>query len=280
MTEPYAGSGAPAALPVCPRHPDRVAYVRCQRCGNPTCPECQRPAAVGIQCVSCVAQSAREHPTTRTVLGGRQGGQTPVVTLTLLVSCVLIWLLQQSSMGTEIFQRFALAPGIGWHEPWRFLTSAFLHGPLIHIGFNMLALWMLGPYLEGLLGRARFLALYLISALGGSVAFVLVNPVNSMGAVVGASGAIFGLFAALIVLNRALGRSTGGIAVTLALNAALPILYPDTIAWQAHIGGFVTGLVLAALFAKVRGNAAAAYAGSAAVTAGLAALGAARYFLG
>ena len=82
------------------------------------------------------------------------------------------------------------------------------------------------------------------------------------------------------MLNRALGRSTGGIAVTLALNAVLPFLYPNTIAWQAHVGGFVTGLVVAALFAKVRGNAAAAYAGSAAVTAGLAALGAARYLLG
>ena len=280
MTEPYAGPGAPAPLPVCPRHPDRVAYVRCQRCGNPTCPECQRPAAVGVQCVSCVAQSAKEHPRTRTVLGARDGRPTPYVTMVLIALCSGIWLLEQVSRSGWLFQTFALAPVIGKEEPWRFLTSAFLHGPLIHILFNMFALWMLGGYLEPLLGRVRFLVLYLLSALGGSVAYVLLNPINSYGGVVGASGAVFGLFGAVIVLNKALGRATSGIGLTLALNAALPILYPGTIAWEAHVGGFITGLALAAIFAKARANQALAYGGAAAVTALVTAAGVARYALG
>lgn len=279
MTEPYAGPGAPA--PVCPRHPDRISYVRCQRCGNPTCPECQRAAAVGVQCVSCVAQSAREHPTTKTVLGARTGdrGSRPILTLILIAACVGIWLLEQASRSDEIFYRFALSPAIGEEEPWRFVTSAFLHGPPMHILFNMFALWMLGSYLEPLLGRVRFLILYLVSAIGGGVAYILLNPVTATSGVVGASGAVFGLFGALIVLNRALGRSTQGIMLNLAINAALPLLYPN-IAWQAHVGGFLTGLLLAFVFERGRRNAAVAYGGAAAVTGAIVAAGVARYLTG
>ncbi len=271
--------GGSAVPPVCPRHPDRVSYVRCQRCGNPTCPECQRPAAVGVQCVSCVAQSAAAAPTTRTVLGGRDIRHTPLVTIVLIGLCVGIWLIEQGSRSGWIFQTFALAPGIGRSEPWRFLTSAFLHGPLMHIAFNMFALWMLGGYLEPLLGRARFLLLYLVSALGGSVAYVLLTPIDSYSGVVGASGAVFGLFGAVIVLNRALGRHTGGIWVNLAINAVLPLIYPN-IAWQAHVGGLLTGMALALAFARGRRSPAIAYGGAAAVTAVVTAAAVARYALG
>lgn len=250
MTQP-AGPHPPPGPPVCPRHPDREAYVRCQRCDRPTCPECQRPAAVGIQCVDCLRDQARDVRQPRTVFGGRVSGGRPVVTLTLIGLNVVAYLLQRTV--PEFTGAFAFAPFVAMEQPWRFLTSAFLHSPsmFLHIAFNMYALWLLGPYLENVLGRLRFAALYLVSAVGGSVGFLLLtspaDPSWFFGAV-GASGAVFGLFAAVIVVNRRLGRRMGQIGVVIAINAVLPILFP-VIAWEAHLGGAVTGAVLAATFA-------------------------------
>jgi membrane associated rhomboid family serine protease len=146
-------------------------------------------------------------------------------------------------------------------EPWRFLTAAFAHaqGQPLHILFNMFALYQIGSYLEPMLGRVRFASLYLISAIGGSVGYLLLAtpPGNIVElqrgnawviGTVGASGAVFGLFAALLVLNRHMGRSSAGIVAVLAINAVLGFVIPG-IAWQAHLGGAVTGAVLAALIA-------------------------------
>ncbi|MFN8099765.1 MAG: rhomboid family intramembrane serine protease [Dermatophilaceae bacterium] len=274
MSEPAAYPSGVGAPPVCPRHPERVAYVRCQRCHRPVCPECQRPAAVGVQCVDCVQEAARAAPRTTTVLGGRPSAGGPMVTMALIGICVALWLAQQAS--PRVLQELAFAPSIGEHEPWRFLTSAFLHGPLVHILFNMVALWMLGPYAEALLGRARYLALYLLSALGGTVAYLLLTPLTSNAALVGASGAVFGLFGAIIVLNRSRGLATQGIWVNLAINAVLPVFYP-TIAWQAHIGGFLTGMLLAFVFARARRSAVLAWGPAAAVALALVGVAAARY---
>ena len=252
---PGAGQ-QPAGPSVCPRHPDREAYVKCQRCGRPACPECQRPAAVGIQCVDCVREAARTAPTTRTVFGGRPTDGRPVVTYTLIGICAAAYVAQLGS--DQVTQDFAFAPYLGWTEPWRFVTAAFLHSPqlYLHILFNMFALWTLGQYLEPMLGRARFAALYLISGIGGQVGVTLLAGSPTIDGlvtgqdeawvtgVVGASGAIFGLFGALLVLNRHLGRSSAGMYATLAINAAIGFLYPG-ISWQAHLGGFVTGLACA-----------------------------------
>jgi membrane associated rhomboid family serine protease len=253
----------PVAPSVCPRHPDRESYVRCQRCGRPACPECQRPAAVGIQCVDCVREAARTSPGTRTIFGGRATDGTPVVTYTIIGICVLAFIGQLAS--DEVTQQFAFAPYLGWVEPWRFVTAAFLHSPsmVFHIAFNMFALWTLGQYLEPMLGRARFAALYLISGIGGQVAVTLLagSPtVEGLSSgqdhawltwVVGASGAIFGLFGALLVLNRHLGRSSSGLYATLAINAAIGFIYPQ-ISWQAHLGGFATGLACAGIIVAFR----------------------------
>ncbi|OFE14186.1 rhomboid family intramembrane serine protease [Humibacillus sp. DSM 29435] len=247
----------PAGPSVCPRHPDREAYVKCQRCGRPTCPECQRPAAVGIQCVDCVNESARAHPTARTIFGGRVTDGRPIVTYTIIGICVAVYLLQR--VDPSITDRFAFLPALGWTEPWRFITAAFLHSPstYFHVLINMFALWSLGTYLEPLLGKARFAALYLISGVGGQVSVALLAGSPSIAslnegldqgwltAVVGASGAIFGVFGALLVLNRHLGRSSSALYLTLAINAAFGFLYPG-ISWQAHLGGFVTGIGCAA----------------------------------
>lgn len=258
------GVPQPAAGPsVCPRHPDREAYVRCQRCGRPACPECQRPAAVGIQCVDCVRDAARSAPSARTVFGGRATDGTPVVTYTLIAICAVVYLAQRASDSVTL--NFAFAPFLGWSEPWRFVTAAFLHSPqtIFHILLNMFALWSLGQYLEPMLGRARFAALYLISGIGGQVAVTLLagTPTAAdvlaggrgpwFGAVVGASGAIFGLFASLLVLNRHLGRSSTAMYATIAINAAFGFLYPG-ISWQAHLGGLVTGLACAGVIVAFR----------------------------
>jgi membrane associated rhomboid family serine protease len=254
-----------AATPVCPRHPDRESWVRCQRCGQPVCPQCQRPAAVGVQCVDCVAAGARtvRHP--RTMLGGRPAGR-PAVTYTMIGLCAAVYIGQR--FDPRVTDLIGFAPAYAWHEPWRALTSAFLHAPDMpfHILVNMVVLWQIGPYLESLLGRVRYAALYLLSALGGSVAVLLLAPaphqlLRSSAAwepylpwvtgVVGASGAVFGLFGAILVVNRHLGRTTAGLVATVAINAAIGFIYPG-ISWQGHLGGFVAGAVVALLFVRLR----------------------------
>lgn len=207
---------------------------------------------MGIQCVDCVAQAAKAMPTQRTVFGGAVRGGRPVVTLTIIALCVVSWVLQLVT-GGEWTQRWAFAPAVGVEEPWRFLTAAFLHSTsVLHILFNMYALWLVGPFLEQAFGRGRFTALYVLSAIGGSVGYLaLATPTIDGGwttAVVGASGAVFGLFGAIIPVLRRMGRNATQIVVLIAINMAIPFLVPG-IAWQAHLGGLGVGLVMGAGFA-------------------------------
>ncbi len=250
--------GVPAAepsaeVPVCPRHPDRPAYVRCQRCGRPACPDCQRAAAVGFQCVDCVNETKRTTPTVRTVYGGAVTVGKPVVTYVIIALCALVYALQWIVPNDGIYQQLAYAPALTDVEPWRLLTSAFLHsqGFLLHIVLNMYTLWIFGQILEPLLGHARFLAIYLLSAVGGSVGFLLltpVYPVNGPVGLVGASGAIFGLFGALLVVQRQRGGEVRQLLVLIAINGVIGFMVPQ-IAWQAHLGGLVTGALSAAVIA-------------------------------
>lgn len=244
---------------MCPRHPDRVAYVRCQRCSRPVCPECQRPAAVGVQCVDCVRDQAKTVRSARTVFGGNVT-DTPVVSYAVIALCAVVYVAQTARPG--LTSDIAFVPFLGDSEPWRFLTAAFAHGSVTHILFNMLALWMVGAqYLERLLGAARYAAVYLVSALGGSVCYLLMSfPPRTadeaqdslwLQGAVGASGAVFGLFGALLVLNRHLGRSSAGMYVTIGLNAVIGFVVPN-VAWQAHLGGLITGAAVAAVIAATR----------------------------
>jgi membrane associated rhomboid family serine protease len=262
----YGPAGDPAEVPVCPRHPDRVAYVRCQRCGQPTCPECQRPAAVGIQCVSCVAQAAQQARQGTTVFGGAVAWGRPIASISIIAICALVFL-GQTLVLPSLTRDIAFVPYLGRSEPWRFLTAAFAHSPQLmgnalplHLAFNMYALWIMGGYLEPLLGRARFVATYLISALGGSVGYLLLAPALTLAQLhagvtgpwvtptVGASGAVFGLFGAFLVLNRRLGRSSAGMVAMIGINAVLGFVIPG-IAWQAHLGGLLVGAACAAVVA-------------------------------
>lgn len=240
---PHTGAGAPT----CPRHPDRISYVTCQRCGRPACPECQRPAAVGVHCVDCVREAARSVRPQRTVLGGRVSASSrPVATITFIALCVVLFL---ADYAAPVYQWFAFSPALGRIEPWRMLTSAFLHAGWLHLLVNMYALWIVGPFLEQMLGRWRYVALYLLSALGGSVAVVLLTPVSQWGySVVGASGAVFGLFAAIAVVLRRTGRDARQILVVIAINVVFSLIIAR-VSWQAHLGGLVVGAALGFLFA-------------------------------
>lgn len=233
--------------PVCPRHPERVSYVRCQRCGRPTCPECQHQAAVGVHCVDCVREAARTAPQVRTAFGAPVRRGRPVVTLTIIALCVISFALQLT-LGWAWEERWVFSPAIGEYEPWRFLTSSFLHsrGLLLHILFNMYALWLVGPFLEHELGRARFIALYLLSSLGGSVALLLIG--DYFQGSVGASDAVFGLFGAVLIMLRRVGKDARQILVFLGINIVIGFVVPG-IAWEAHLGGLVVGAALGAAFA-------------------------------
>ncbi|MDP9884307.1 membrane associated rhomboid family serine protease [Sinomonas atrocyanea] len=251
MTEGSPAAG-PEAVPVCPRHPDRVSYVTCQRCGRPACPECQRPAAVGFHCVDCVRELSGAARAPRTVYGGRaRPGTRPLVTIGIIAVCALVYALQWLIPGNAVYLGFAYANSatLTAAEPWRMLTSAFLHsqGFVLHIVLNMYMLWLFGQALEPLLGRARFLAVYLLSAIGGSVGFLLLAPGQPV-AVIGASGAIFGLFGGLFVVQRQRGGDVRQLVVLIVINAALGFVVPG-IAWQAHLGGLVTGALATAVIA-------------------------------
>ncbi len=206
---------------------------------------------MGIQCVDCVREAAKAAPQRTTAVGGRVHADQRVVTYTLIGICVVSFVLQLVTQGawTRQFQFF---PGAGLAEPWRFLTAAFLHstGFFGHILFNMWALYVTGQFLEPVLGRARFILLTLLSAIGGSVGVVLLTSPTAtpLGwvwgpAVVGASGMVFGLFGAMIAVLRRFGANYAQMIGLVVINGIIGFVVPG-IAWQAHLGGLVVGFVL------------------------------------
>ena len=245
-------SGARASAPVCYRHPDRPTYIRCQRCDRTICPQCQTQAAVGVQCPECVreGQAGIRRPKPAVVTAFRRGSSVPVVTYSIIALCVVIWGLQMIP-GSPVTQWLWYYPREIDLEPWRMITSLFVHsqGSLFHIVFNMFSLFILGPILERSLGRWRFIALYLISGFGGSVAVLIIAP-DSL--VVGASGAIFGLLGAIFIIQRKLGGNTTQLLVVIGLNLAIGFFPGTNIAWEAHVGGLVAGAAVALVYLRTR----------------------------
>ncbi len=254
------GIGGSQATPQCYRHPGRETYVSCVRCGRHACPDCLRSAAVGQQCVECVRDGNRDYRQPVGRFGGRAATNTPVVTYTLVALCVLAYIaevaygktLDYGQMVGGAFDREINAfVGVAAGDWYRLLTSAFLHEPpgsgigLTHIIFNMWALIVVGPSLERVLGRVRFIAIYLVSALAGSVLFyVLASPAEPA---IGASGAIFGLFGAWFVLARKLRMDSRQVVLLIVLNLVITFVVPG-IAWQDHVGGLIAGSALTAAF--------------------------------
>ncbi|GAA3172031.1 rhomboid family intramembrane serine protease [Streptomyces virens] len=263
-----------STVTTCYRHPKVECHVRCTRCERYICPDCMREAAVGHQCPECVREGARSVRQARTVVGGRVSA-VPVVTYVLIVVNVLVYVAEL--VRPEIVDGFAMV-GAGltgpdgghylWADPYpagytpeglvggewyRLLTGAFLHLPptegtfgVFHVVMNMVALWNLGRLVEPMLGRVHFLVLYLLSALGGSVLVLLIAPQD---AVVGASGAIFGVGAAYYVLARRVGLHMGqvnrfmtGLLLWLVLSALVT-------SWEGHLGGLLAGGAVSLAFA-------------------------------
>jgi membrane associated rhomboid family serine protease len=246
-------AGGPAsAPPVCYRHGDRETYVRCSRCDRPICPDCMVSASVGFQCPECVREGNRDVRQGRTTFGGRVHRDTALVTKGLIAANVVVFLLALA-LGEPFVREFVLravdplgGDGVAQGGWYRLLTSTFLHQQVLHIGLNMFALWMFGPPLEALLGRARFVGLYLSSALAGSAASYAFNP--PFQGSLGASGAIFGLVGAALVADRRMRANTTGLLIYLAVLLVPGFLIPN-IDWRAHLGGLAAGLVLGLVFA-------------------------------
>ncbi len=215
----------------------------------------------------------------RTALGGRIRGGPPVVTYTIIGICAALFLGSRVLPG--LVNSLIFLPAVGHLQPWRFLTTAFLHASFLHIAVNMYALWIVGAYLERMLGRWRYLALFLTSAVGGSVAVLLLAGPESAAwftPVVGASGAVFGAFAAILMVLRRTGRDATQILVLIGINLVLGFVVQG-ISWQAHLGGLITGGVLGAVyaFAPARSRLAWGVTGTAAVAAALVAASLLKY---
>ena len=240
-----------AVAPRCYRHPDRETWVSCTRCERPICPECLRPASVGFQCPDCVKQGNATVRRPTAPYGGRVAARAGAVSLVLgLLNVVAFVVTVATAPGgltgntnSRLFDELELVPlrvAVDG-EYWRLIGSAFLHIGLLHLAGNMLALAIVGPALERVFGWWRFLGIYLVAALGGSVAVYLFG--SPFGAVAGASGAIYGLFAATLIVVRRLGLDARFMVLAVALNFG--VSFAPGISLLGHLGGFVTGGLLA-----------------------------------
>ena len=217
-----------------------------------------QPAAVGFQCPSCVREGARTTRSGRTAYGGQRSANPALTSQILIAINAAVWLLILVTGGASsqwvdrlslrsVSVRFtdgSIDQGVAGGAYWELLTSTFTHVSLLHIGFNMVALWLFGPQLEMLFGRIRYLALYFLSGLAGS-AFVygFSDPVVPT---VGASGAIFGLFGAYFVVALKMRRNVSQMLLLLGLNVFITFT-AGNISWQGHLGGFLAGVAIGAL---------------------------------
>lgn len=252
-----------AQLPDCYRHPGKETGVRCTRCERPICSACMVDASVGFQCPECVrGGSGTGHAPganqPRTVAGGRiTAGHPHLVTHVLIGANLLVFLLGRLNpliIDELMLIGFAFDPdlgrvvGIADGEWYRLVTPMFLHQEIWHIAGNMLLLWLLGGSLEEELGRTRYVTLYLLSGLAGSAFTYLIAAENQPS--LGASGAIYGLLGATVVLVRRLNRDMRPIMALVVLNLVITFAR-EGIAWEAHIGGLIAGVIIA--YAMVNG---------------------------
>lgn len=247
-------------LPGCYRHPDRDTGISCTRCERPICPECMINASVGFQCPECVREGSgtghgRAANAPRTIAGGVVAADPHLVTKILIGINAAVFLAAAAfpalALQLELLGRYREQVGGPWEgvstgEYHRLLTSAFLHTALWHIVGNMFGLWFIGGPLEQALGRARYLAVYLLSALGGSALVYLLTPM--VVPTLGASGAVFGLLGATVVLARRMRYEMRPLITVVVFMLVLTFVSFGgrlNVSWQAHIGGLVTGALVA-----------------------------------
>ena len=251
----------------CYRHPDRETGLSCSDCGRPICADCATFAPVGIRCPDHAG--ARRGPTTRLkprpvrrAPGVALASGSAPITTALVVINVVIYLIGVSQgagfnnpSGPLYAKLWLDAPDLhngGW---WRLATTMFLHASIVHIGFNMFALWVIGRPIEQYLGPVRYVGLYFVSGLAGSAGALLQTP----GVTVGASGAIFGVLGAMVVLehqitNRLAGQAMGLVAINLLISFLVP-----GISWGGHVGGLIGGVLVMLAYAHWRDRGRAQY---------------------
>jgi membrane associated rhomboid family serine protease len=233
----------------CYRHPDRETNVACSGCGRPICTDCMTPSPVGMRCPECAGR-----PTGVRAAVPRPRAGVPYATYTLIALNVIVFIVELASGGATSLQGGGrliddgglLGPAISNDGEWyRIVTAGFLHAGLIHLGLNMFVLYVLGTLLEPAIGTARFVAIYLVSLVAGAVGALLLDP-NQV--TVGASGAIYGLFAAafLVARQRGVEQLASQIAFWVILNLVLTFSIPG-ISIGGHLGGLVGGALGAIL---------------------------------
>jgi membrane associated rhomboid family serine protease len=239
-----------AETPHCYRHPDRETLVSCSECGRPICEECMHFAPVGIRCPDHANVGAVKPSPQRTVVNVRRraGALAAPATAVLIAVNVLVYVITAvqgsglSGPGGPLFERWALV-GIlvDDGEWWRLVTAMFLHANLIHLGFNMLALYWLGSVVEQMLGTPRYLLVYFVSGLAGSAGALISS--SAFAVTVGASGAIFGVLGALLILEyRATGTFAGPALTLIVINLAFTFAIAG-ISKGGHLGGLVGGIL-------------------------------------
>jgi membrane associated rhomboid family serine protease len=239
----------------CYRHPDREAFVKCQRCGRTICGQCQTPAAVGFHCPECMREARQSSPSARPLTQriGRFVGSTqrPTLTYILIALNLIIYVFQAIVPHGAFTHLLTYAPVQTTTQPWRMFTSIFAHENILHVGLNMYSLYIIGPPLEQLLGKVRYIVMFLVAGFAGSVGVLLIaDPTES---VLGASGAIFGLFGAFLIVARRLGINYRQILIVIVINLVAGFIPQLGLAWQAHVGGLVGGIALAYIYLETRG---------------------------
>jgi len=248
-------------VPYCYRHPNRETFVSCSECGRPICAECMTPAPVGQRCPE---HSGRPQGARRVSSGVRRSafeGTGAVVTKALVAINVVIYLITAAqggglnAPGGRLFTDWVLyGPAVANGDWWRLFTSAFLHASLIHIGFNMYFLWFVGSAVEQAMGRGRFILIYVVSALAGSAGALVFTPTTPT---VGASGALFGLLGAALILERQRNYVLGGSAMALIVINLILSFTLSNISVGGHIGGLIGGILCTLVLSKFgRGHAA------------------------
>jgi membrane associated rhomboid family serine protease len=243
----------PPVPPPCYRHPGTPASVLCAHCDRPICTDCMVEARVGWQCPECTSEGAKRsrHVPAFTHTGRNRTGvvgstnPTPVVLVIIAIN-VVVFFFEDFGTNNSVITRFALWPdGIHLsHQYYRAFTAMWLHASFEHIFFNMITLLIVGPALEVLLGKLRFIALYLLAGLGGSVGSYLLGPHTELG--LGASGAIMGVLGAYLVVGVRRRLPVQPVAILLVLN--LVIGFWGNVDWRAHLGGLAVGAVLGLLY--------------------------------
>jgi len=220
-------------MATCYRHPSRETGVSCSNCGNPICPDCMTATPVGMRCPDC----ARQKTPTRSL---QSMAVEPIATYVMIALNVAVFVGARSSVQAQS-DLILFGPAVADGDYWRLITSGFLHVELMHIALNMLSLFWLGRMIEPALGHVRFVAIYLVSLLGGALGVMILSP-NDL--TLGASGAIYGLLGAAIVMarNRNISLIQSGLLPILALNFIFTLSVPG-ISLGGHLGGLVGGLI-------------------------------------